>query len=160
MFIRKSWDDYFMDIAKMVATRSTCLRRQIGAIAVKDKRILVTGYNGAPSNSKHCLDLGCIRDERSIPSGTQAQICRAIHAEQNLLAQAALQGVCLKGASIYVANQPCLICMKMLTGIQPDKLVYEEQYPDKDSIELLKQLARTDKTNNTKYVKWLFYNWQ
>ncbi|MBI3990744.1 MAG: dCMP deaminase family protein, partial [Candidatus Omnitrophica bacterium] len=111
---RPSWDEYFMKMALLVAERSTCLRHHVGAVIVKDKRMLTTGYNGAPAGTKDCLELGCLRDELKIPSGTRHEICRAIHAEQNALIQAALYGVSVAGATIYCTHSPCILCAKML----------------------------------------------
>lgn len=126
----------------VVATRSSCVRRQIGAIAVRDKRILATGYNGAPTNTKHCVDIGgCMRERLKIPSGEQQQKCRAIHAEENLIVQAAIHGVSLKGCEIYCSTQPCVMCARKLISIQPRGLYYQESYPDPEAIELLEEVA-------------------
>ena len=111
---RASWPRYFMDIAHLVAQRSTCLRRKVGAIAVLDRRILATGYNGAPSGVPHCLEVGCLRQQMGIPSGQRHEICRGIHAEQNVIIQAAVHGISLRGAEIFCTTQPCIICAKML----------------------------------------------
>lgn len=160
---RMSWPDYFMSMAHVAKIRSTCVRRQIGAVAVKDDRILATGYNGAPPNTKHCLDIGCMRDKENIPSGTMHEKCRALHAEQNLIIQAAVHGISLKGCEIYCTNQPCIICMKMIVGIKPMKLVYENSYPDEDTIALLKEVAREDLIygqKSQKFLNWNFYNWK
>lgn len=137
--IRPSWDEYFMQLAKLVATRSTCLRRQVGAILVRDKRILATGYNGAPKGMKHCLEIGCIRDELSIPSGTRAEICRAVHAEQNAAIQCAVYGTSSEDSTIYITHQPCTICSKILINAGVKRIVYEQPYPDEFSQALLKE---------------------
>ncbi len=123
-------DRYFMEVTKVVATRSTCQRHNIGAIAVKDKRILSTGYNGAPAGTKDCLELGCLRNELGIPSGTKQEICRAIHAEQNVIIQAALYGVSLIGATIYCTHSPCRICAKMLANCKIERFVFLNNYSD------------------------------
>lgn len=158
---RLSWDEYFMDVAIAAKKRSTCIRRQIGAIAVKDKRILCTGYNGSPPNTHHCLDVGCIRDEQSIKPGTMHEKCRAIHAEQNLIIQAAIHGIALKDSTIYCTNQPCIICMKMIVGIHPERLVYQDPYPDKDTIDLLHSVAAEEiNVPGQNYTSWNFFNWE
>ena len=134
---RPHWDDYFMDITLFVATRSTCLRRHVGAVLVKDKRILATGYNGAPSGIEHCLEAGCLREQLGIPSGERHELCRALHAEQNAMIQAALHGVSTKGATLYCTNLPCVICSKMLINAGIVKVVYQEDYPDELADEML-----------------------
>jgi len=128
--MRPSWDDYFIDIAKHVATRSTCLRRHVGAIIVKDKRILSTGYNGAPRGLPHCEETGCLREELGIPSGERQEICRGLHAEQNAIIQAALHGVAIQGGQIYCTHQPCITCAKMIINAGIVRVVYVEKYPD------------------------------
>ncbi|WP_290902673.1 dCMP deaminase family protein, partial [Ferroglobus sp.] len=112
--MRPSLDEYFMEIAKVVAKRSTCLRQNVGAVIVKDKRILSTGYNGAPMGLPHCLDIGCLREELNVPSGERHELCRAVHAEQNAIIQAAVHGVSIKGATLYTTHQPCIMCAKMI----------------------------------------------
>jgi dCMP deaminase len=136
---RPSWDEYFMEVAKLVAKRSTCLRRSVGAVLVKDKRILATGYNGAPSGLKHCIDIGCMRDKLKIPSGERHELCRALHAEQNALIQASLYGISVEGSSLYATNQPCLICAKMLINARIKEIVIAEGYPDKMAMEFLRE---------------------
>lgn len=136
---RPSWDEYFLDVAELVAKRSTCLRRQVGAVAVKDKRILATGYNGAPSGFAHCLDIGCLREKLGIPSGQRQELCRALHAEQNVIIQSAHHKVDLTGATIYVINQPCVTCSKMLISMGIKEIVFKEGYPDKLAAEMLKE---------------------
>ncbi|WP_028586163.1 deoxycytidylate deaminase [Desulfocurvus vexinensis] len=130
MHTRMSWPDYFMGITYLVAERSTCTRRKVGAVAVRDKRILATGYNGAPSDTPHCLDIGCLREELGVPSGQRHEICRGLHAEQNVIIQAALHGVSIRGADIYCTTQPCLICTKMLINAQVVNVFFAEAYPD------------------------------
>lgn len=127
---RVSWPQYFMRIAYLVAERSTCLRRKVGAVAVKDKRILATGYNGAPAGVAHCLEVGCLRQQRGIPSGQSHEICRGLHAEQNVIVQAAIHGVSLAGSEIYCTTQPCLICMKMIINCGITTIWHAELYPD------------------------------
>ena len=128
-----------MDITCLVAQRSTCLRRKVGAIAVKDKRILATGYNGAPAGVPHCLEAGCLRDQLGIPSGQRHEICRGLHAEQNVIVQAAVHGISLKGAEIYCTHQPCLICTKMLINCGITKVYFLEAYPDELAAAMIRE---------------------
>jgi len=130
---RLSWTEYFMEITELVAQRSTCTRRKVGAVLVKDKRILATGYNGAPSDISHCLDVGCLRERRGIPSGERHELCRGLHAEQNAIIQAALLGFSVKGATLYCTTLPCAICTKMLINIRVSEIYYKEGYPDRIS---------------------------
>jgi dCMP deaminase len=120
-----------MDIATLVASRSTCLRRKVGACVVKDKRILTTGYNGAPTGITHCEEVGCLREKLNIPSGERHELCRGLHAEQNAIIQAAKIGLSLEGATMYVTNHPCFICAKMIINSGIEKVVYKDGYPDK-----------------------------
>lgn len=136
---RASWPQYFMGIAHLVAERSTCLRRKVGAVAVKDKRILATGYNGAPSGVRHCLDVGCLRSQLGIPSGQRHEICRGIHAEQNVIIQAAMHGISLQGAELFCTTFPCFICSKMLINCGIKKIWISESYPDEFSEAMLKE---------------------
>jgi len=138
-FLRPSWDDYFMKLAEFTAKRSTCLRHAVGAVLVKDKRILSTGYNGAPSGMAHCLEIGCVRDKLKIPSGTHHEICRAVHAEQNAVIQCAIYGASSKKSTIYVTHQPCTICTKILINAGIKRIVFEKAYPDEYSQSLLKE---------------------
>lgn len=128
---RPSWDSYFMELARVVRGRSTCLRRQVGAVIVKDRQILSTGYNGSPSGLKHCAEVGCLRESLAIPSGERHEMCRAVHAEQNALIQAAKHGVAIAGADVYTTVQPCVLCTKMLINAGIKRVVYEISYPDK-----------------------------
>lgn len=137
--VRPSWDEYFLSIAGLVSKRSTCLRRRVGAVLVKDKRILATGYNGAPSNIKHCEKTGCVREKLSIPSGQRHELCRGLHAEQNSLLQAALHGVSVKDAKMYVTSQPCIICAKMIINAGIGEIVIAGHYPDKMARDFLKE---------------------
>ena len=128
--MRPTWDEYFIDIARHVATRSTCLRRHVGAIIVKHKRILSTGYNGAPRGLPHCDEIGCLREKLGIPSGQRQEICRGLHAEQNAIVQAALHGVPIQGGQIYCTHQPCVTCAKMIINAGIVRVVCAEEYPD------------------------------
>jgi dCMP deaminase len=136
---RPPWDEYFLDITRLVASRSTCLRRRVGALLVRDKRILSTGYNGAPRGLRHCLEIGCLRDRLGVPSGQRHELCRALHAEQNAIIQAALHGVSVDGAALYCTNQPCVICSKMLINSGIRRIVFAHGYPDELSRELLEE---------------------
>ena len=136
---RPSWDKYFLDVADIVASRSTCLRRKVGAVVVKDKRILATGYNGVPSGIKHCLSRGCLREKMGIPSGQRHELCRGLHAEQNAILQAVIHHIDIQGSTIYITNQPCIICSKMLINAQIKEIVITSGYPDKLAQEMLKE---------------------
>ena len=127
---RPDVDQYFLKIASVVAERSTCRRHHVGAVAVKNKHILATGYNGAASGLKDCLELGCLRDENNIPSGERHEICRGIHAEQNVIVQASLHGVSLEGSTIYCTHTPCVLCAKMLVNAKIDRFVSFGKYND------------------------------
>jgi dCMP deaminase len=127
---RPPWNDYFMGITELVAQRSTCLRRKVGAILVRDKRIIATGYNGAPTHISHCLDVGCLREQQGIPSGERHELCRGLHAEQNAIIQAANLGFSVEGSVLYCTNLPCAICAKMLINISVKEVYYREGYPD------------------------------
>lgn len=129
-------DEYFLKIALVVAERSTCLRHHVGAVAVKNKHILSTGYNGAAAGVKDCLELGCLRDEKNIPSGTRHEICRGIHAEQNAIIQASLHGVSIEGATIYCTHSPCILCAKMLANARIKRFVTFAHYADDSFKEL------------------------
>jgi len=134
---RPSWDEYFFRITCEVATRSTCLRRQVGAILVRDKRILCTGYNGAPRNLKHCSETGCPREAKGVASGTGLELCRGLHAEMNALLQAAMYGIVLRGATIYSTAFPCSLCAKMLINTGIERVVALGDYPDPLAKQLL-----------------------
>ena len=136
---RLSWDDYFMEITHLVAKRATCLRRQIGAVIVRDKRILSTGYNGAPRGLAHCLETGCLREKMGIPSGKQQELCRGLHAEQNAIIQAALSGVSIADSQIYSVTHPCVVCAKMIINAGIKRVVFEDSYPDSLSKEMLNE---------------------
>ncbi|MFC1884730.1 cytidine/deoxycytidylate deaminase family protein [Thermodesulfobacteriota bacterium] len=134
---RPSWPQYFMKITKEVATRSTCLRRHVGAILVKDKRILATGYNGAPAGLRHCSEVGCLREDISIPSGQRHELCRGLHAEQNAIIQAAYHGISIAGSILYCTNKPCVICSKMIINAGIYGIVFVDGYDDKLADEML-----------------------
>ena len=136
---RPSWDEYFMEIAKLVATRSTCLRRKVGAVIVKDRHILCTGYNGTPKGITHCDVTGCLREKLKVPPGERHELCRGLHAEQNALLQASLYGISLKDATLYCTNSPCIICAKMLINAGIKEIVVLEDYPDPMAVEMLKE---------------------
>ncbi len=138
-FVRPSWQEYFMEITELVAKRSTCRRRAVGAIVVKDKRILSTGYNGAPANVRHCIDIGCLREKLGVASGERHELCRGIHAEQNAIIQAALHGVSIAGSTLFCTNMPCSICAKMIINAGIRKVYYKEGYADPMSKELLEE---------------------
>ena len=136
---RPSWAQYFMDITELVAKRSTCTRRAVGAILVKDKRILATGYNGAPSGVRHCSETGCLREQLGVPSGERHELCRGVHAEQNAIVQAAHYGVSINGATLFCTNLPCSICAKLLINAGVKKIVYQSGYADAISEEMLSE---------------------
>ncbi|MBW1789477.1 MAG: cytidine/deoxycytidylate deaminase family protein [Deltaproteobacteria bacterium] len=127
---RPSWPEYFMSIAHMVSKRSTCIRRHVGAVLVKDKRILATGYNGAPAGLEHCETAGCLREKIDIPSGERHELCRGLHAEQNAIIQSAYHGIPIVGATLYCTNKPCVICTKMLINAGINRVHYENGYDD------------------------------
>lgn len=137
---RPSWEEYFMEIASLVSTRATCLRRKVGAIIVKDRHILSTGYNGPPKGTPHCDEIGgCMREKLNVPSGERMELSRAVHAEQNAIIQAAKLGINIEGADMYVTNQPCFICAKMIINAGIRKIYIKEGYPDKLAEEILKE---------------------
>ena len=136
---RPSWDAYFMEITRLVAQRSTCLRRRVGAVLVKDKRILATGYNGAPSGLPHCLDVGCLREKNDIPSGERHELCRGLHAEQNVIIQAARHGIPIQGSTLYCTTRPCVICAKMVINANIAVVYFEEGYADELSYQMFRE---------------------
>lgn len=136
---RPDWDQYFMDIARVVASRSTCLRRSVGALIVKDTRILASGYNGAPAGLRHCLETGCLREERGVPAGERHELCRGLHAEQNALIQAAVYGIAIQGAVYYVTHQPCALCAKIMINAGIRKVVFQGDYPDPLALKLFEE---------------------
>ncbi len=127
---RPDWDTYFLEMARVAASRSTCIRRQVGAVLVKDHRLLASGYNGAPTGLKHCAETGCIREQKKIPSGERHELCRGLHAEQNAILQAALHGVSIAGATLYCTTHPCVVCAKMLINTGTTRIVILSFYPD------------------------------
>ena len=133
-----SWDEYFMEMAELTAKRSSCLRRNVGAVIVKDKRAIATGYNGAPMGLAHCEEKGgCLRQQLGVPSGQRHELCRALHAEQNAIIQAASMGHAIEGGTIYITHQPCVICAKMIVNAGIKRIVVKEGYPDELAIEIL-----------------------
>lgn len=134
---RESWQKHFMAVAKLVSLRSTCLRRNVGAVAVKDNHILATGYNGAPTGQAHCLDVGCIRQAALVPSGERHELCAGVHAEQNVICQAAKFGINIEGSILYCTHQPCSICAKMIVNAGIEKVIYEVGYNDQASRDIL-----------------------
>ncbi|MBP7230770.1 MAG: cytidine/deoxycytidylate deaminase family protein [Syntrophaceae bacterium] len=148
--IRPDWDAYFLDIVDVVSRRSTCLRRAVGAGLVRDKRILATGYNGAPSRLQHCLDIGCLRKELQVPSGERHELCRGLHAEQNAIIQAALHGVSVKDSTLYCTHHPCVICAKMIINAGISRIVIRDSYSDKLAEQMLKEAGVRVETINNK----------
>ena len=139
---RPSWDEYFMKITELVASRATCLRRKVGAVLVRNKRILTTGYNGPPSGIRHCEQRGgCIREELKIPSGERMELSRAIHAEQNAIIQAAKEGISIEDSTLYVTTHPCFTCSKILINAGVKEIIYKEGYPDSFAVEILKEAS-------------------
>jgi dCMP deaminase len=136
---RPDWDTYFLDIVELASRRSTCRRRAVGAGLVRDRRILATGYNGAPSTLAHCLDIGCLREQMKVPSGERHELCRGLHAEQNVIIQAALHGVITKGSTLYCTNHPCVICAKMIINAGIVRIVIRDGYSDKLATDMLKE---------------------
>ncbi len=134
---RPTWDEYFMKITSTVAERSTCLRRHVGAILVRDKRILATGYNGAPRGLKHCSEVGCLRESKQVPSGERHELCRGLHAEMNTLLQAASHGIRIEGSTLYSTTYPCSLCAKMLINGGIEHVVAGEDYPDEMAKQML-----------------------
>lgn len=136
---RPTWEEYFMEIALVVATRSTCLRRHVGAVLVKNRQILATGYNGAPRGLPHCVEVGCLREQLGVPSGERHELCRGLHAEQNAIIQAAYHGVRIAGAEMYCTNQPCVLCAKMLVNAGIETLYFCGDYPDGLALQVFRE---------------------
>jgi len=136
---RPDWDEYFLKMSHLVAERSTCLRHHVGSLVVRNKRILTTGYNGAASGVKDCLALGCLRNEKNIPSGERHEICRAIHAEQNAIIQAGLHGIDISGSTIYCTHSPCILCAKMIVNARIKNFITCTEYKDKAFKSLFKE---------------------
>ncbi|MCE5300316.1 MAG: dCMP deaminase family protein [Spirochaetia bacterium] len=138
-YSRPGWTEYFMKMAYLAAERSTCIRHHVGAVIVKNNKVVSTGYNGAAAGTRDCTELGCLRDQMGIASGTRHEICRAIHAEQNAIIQAALTGTSTEGATIYCTHSPCIICAKMVVNAKIKKFITSKYYPDKQYEELFKE---------------------
>lgn len=136
---RPTWDEYFMEMATVAAKRSTCLRRSVGAVIVKNEQILASGYNGTPMGLPHCEEVGCLREQLKVPSGKCHELCRGVHAEQNAITQAAYHGVSVKGATLYCTHQPCVVCTKMLINAGIERIVYANPYPDELAQEMMGQ---------------------
>ena len=134
---RPDWDEYFMEIAEVISKRSTCLRRSVGAIIVKNKQIVATGYNGTPTKLAHCSEVGCLREKLKVPSGQMHELCRGLHAEQNAVIQAAFHGVSVNEATLYCTHQPCVVCTKILINAGIKRIVYSNSYPDKLAEEMM-----------------------
>ena len=135
---RPTWDEYCMEMAELAAKRSTCLRRNVGAVIVKDNHAVATGYNGAPKGLKHCVEVGgCLREQLQVPSGQRHELCRALHAEQNAIIQAAALGQSVEGGTIYITHQPCVICSKMIINAGIRRIVVKGGYPDEMAVEIL-----------------------
>lgn len=150
---RPGWDEYFMELAYVIAKRSTCLRRKVGAIIVNEKKILSTGYNGAPHNIRHCSETGCLREKLNIPSGERHEICRGVHAEQNAILQAALSGTSIRGAEIYTTTFPCSICAKMIINSGLKKVYFDGDYSDALAKEMLSEAKVEIKKFKKKKIK-------
>lgn len=139
-YIRPSWDEYFLELADLVASRSTCLRRHVGAVLVsKEQRIIATGYNGAPRNLEHCLDVGCLREEMGIPSGQRYELCRGVHAEQNAIINAAYYGVSTRDTVLYCTNQPCIICARILINAGITRVVHRGNFDDSLAVQFMQE---------------------
>ena len=136
---RPSWDEYFMEMAELARKRSTCLRRSVGAVIVKDNRVIATGYNGVPRGIRHCEETGCLRQQLNVPSGKMHELCRGLHAEQNAIIQAACMGSSIEGGTLYCTTQPCVICTKMIINAGIKRVVIKETYPDELAQEMAKE---------------------
>ena len=136
---RPTWDEYFMEMAELARQRSTCLRRRVGAVIVKDNRVIATGYNGVPKGIRHCEETGCLRQQLNVPSGKMHELCRGLHAEQNAIIQAACMGSSIEGGTLYCTTQPCVICTKMIINAGIKRVVIKESYPDELAQEMAKE---------------------
>jgi len=136
---RPGWDEYFMEMAEVAEKRSTCTRRRVGAVIVKDNRIMATGYNGVPTGIRHCSERGCLREELQVPSGQRHELCRGLHAEQNAIIQAAHLGQSIAGGTLYCTTQPCVICAKMIINAGIKRIVVRQGYPDELAVEMLSE---------------------
>ncbi|MDD4170754.1 MAG: cytidine/deoxycytidylate deaminase family protein [Syntrophomonas sp.] len=139
IYIRPSWDEYFLELAQLVASRSTCLRRHVGAVLVRKERIIATGYNGAPRGLGHCLEIGCLREEMDIPSGHRYELCRGVHAEQNAIINAAYYGVSTEDTVLYCTNQPCIICARILINAGISKVVHQGNFNDDLALKFMQE---------------------
>ncbi len=151
--LRPDWDNYFLQLAQLASTRSTCLRRQVGAVLVSGRRVLATGYNGAPQGLPHCLEVGCLRDALGAKSGERHELCRAIHAEQNLILQAAAYGGGIQSATVYSTNQPCTLCTKLLLNLDINRIVFLAPYPDELALTLLKEAGFSSSSEGA-WISW------
>ena len=140
---RPAWDEYFMQVAELISSRTTCLRRRVGAVLVKNKRILATGYNGAPSGIRHCSDVGCVRERLKVPSGERHELCRGLHGEQNAIIQAAYHGVSIEDSAIYITCHPCSVCAKMIINAGIREVIIRDGYPDEMAAEMLREAGVT-----------------
>ncbi|MBN1551846.1 cytidine/deoxycytidylate deaminase family protein [bacterium] len=155
---RPTWDEYFMEIVYLISKRSTCLRRKVGAVIVKNHQILATGYNGVPSGITHCSEeIGCLRKTLGIPSGERHELCRGLHAEQNAIIQAAYHGISIRGGTLYCTTMPCIVCTKMIINAGIRKIVFKEEYEDslvqamiKESQIILEKFANTSEVKSEK----------
>lgn len=136
---RPGWDEYFMEIARVVAKRSTCLRRQVGAVIVRDRRILCTGYNGAPAGHPHCSEVGCLRERLRVPSGERHELCRGLHAEQNAIIQAAVHGISIKDGVFFITHRPCVLCAKMICNAGIREVYFQGDYPDSLALDIFRE---------------------
>jgi dCMP deaminase len=143
---RPSWDEYFMEMAEVAEKRSTCIRRRVGAVIVKDNRIMATGYNGVPTGIRHCAERGCLREELKVPSGQRHELCRGLHAEQNAIIQAAHLGQSIADGTLYCTTQPCVICAKMIINAGIKRIVIKQGYPDELALEMLTEAGLTVET--------------
>ena len=161
-YTRPDWDTYFIAIAMMAATRSTCLRRQVGAVITRGRQIVSTGYNGAPSGTAHCLERGCLREVLGVPSGERQEMCRGSHAESNAIAQAARMGIATDGATVYCTHEPCSLCTKVILNAGIVRVVYMQEYPDKLAVDLREESGVTfehfsiDKADDA--AKWMWHS--
>ena len=133
-----------MEMAQVASKRSTCMRRSVGAVIVKDKRLLATGYNGTPRGMAHCEEVGCLRTKLNVPSGKMHELCRGIHAEQNAVIQAAVHGVSVDGGTLYCTHQPCVVCTKILINAGIKKIVYANPYPDELAENMMKEATELE----------------
>ncbi len=139
METRPTWHEYFMEMAYLASKRSTCLRRAVGAVLVRDNQLLSSGYNGSPKGTPHCAEVGCLREQQNVPSGQKHELCRGVHAEQNAIIQAAINGSSTRGAELYCTNQPCSICARLIINAEIKTVYIAERYPDALSEQLFRE---------------------